>query len=358
MRGVVVENGSITLADDLEVRPPGPHEVGVQVVASGLCASDLILLTAPDPTPAVLGHEAAGIVTSVGEHVEDIAVGQLVSVTCQRPCMKCKACASRLYSACATTMYDPDPLFRWRGQPVRSLARVSSLASQITVDAFQVHPISNLDAPAAALIGCAVSTGYGSVRNIARVDSTDSVVVIGVGGIGINSIQTARLLGARHIVAVDTNADKDALSLQFGADQFVHVDPSWSVSELADHLSAAIGDTVDVVIECTGQPTVIAASVALLGIGGRLALVGISPRNPVAELDIPAVMAKHITVSSGYNGACDPFVDFPTIVRLAEQGRLDLAGQVSHRFPLDRIDEAISALRGGKVLRVVVDMVT
>lgn len=356
MRGVVVRNGETTLTDDLHVRAPGPNEVGVKIVASGLCASDLIPLTAPTPDPMVLGHEGAGIVTRIGENVQGLEIGQQVCVTCQRPCMQCAACAAHLYSACPTTMYDPEPLFSWKGEPVRSLARVSSLAEHITVDAFQVHPVTTTQPHSAALIGCAVSTGYGSVRNIARVDPTDAVLVIGVGGIGVNSIQTARLLGARRVIAADINPDKEQLARQFGADQFVTVDRNWTAEVLSDHFAQQIGDSVDAVIECTGQPAVIAASVSVLTVGGRLALVGISTRQPVAELDVSAVMAKHITVSSGYNGACDPFNDFPTIVRLAEQGRLDLESQVSHRFPLDRIDDAVDTLRSGRALRVVVDV--
>ncbi|HJC59341.1 MAG TPA: alcohol dehydrogenase catalytic domain-containing protein [Candidatus Dietzia intestinigallinarum] len=354
--GVICRDGEVSLVDDLEVRAPGPHEVSVQVVASGLCASDLLPMEAPDPAPMALGHEASGVVTRVGELVRHVSVGDNVAVTCQRPCMNCKECSSNLYSACATTMYDPEPLFRWRGEPVRSLARVSSLASQITVDGFQVHPVVGLQPHAAALIGCAVSTGYGSVKNIGQVTTSDAVVVVGVGGIGVNSLQTARLLGARRVIAVDTNPDKEKVSETFGADQFVLADATWTADEFARGLGDVIGDTVDVVIECTGQPAVVAGSVELLGTGGRLALVGISPRNPSIQMQVPAMMSKHLSVRSGYNGACDPFVDFPAIVRFAEQGRFDLAGQVSHVFALTEIDDALDALRSGRVLRAVIDM--
>jgi Zn-dependent alcohol dehydrogenase len=356
MHGVVVQDGKLTLADDLEVRSPGPHEVGIRVLASGLCRSDLLLLELPMPDPAVLGHEAAGVVQAVGSEVTSVAVGQQVAVTCQRPCLRCGDCARGRYSACLTSMDDPTPPFSWRGRPVRSIARSSSLATEIVVDELQVHPIASIGPAAAALVGCAVSTGYGTVRNVAKVAAGESVAVIGVGGIGINSVQTARLLGARHIVAVDVNPAKADLAKQFGADLFVHVEPGMSAEQMAARLQEQIRGPVDAVIECTGQSSVIAASLAVLDRGGRLALVGIPTRTPTAEFDVMDVMSRHITISGALNGACDPFTDMQNIVQLVEQGRLDLESQVSHRFPLSEVDAAIDALRGGDVLRVVVDV--
>jgi S-(hydroxymethyl)glutathione dehydrogenase / alcohol dehydrogenase len=356
MRGVVVRDGKLTLAEDLSIREPGPHEVSVAVQASGLCRSDLLMLEFPDPRPAVMGHEAAGIVRSVGSEVTGVSAGQMVAVTCQRPCLRCSACARGLYSACATSMEDPTAPFTWRGEPVRSVARSSSLASQIVVDELQVHPMSAVSPGAAALVGCAVSTGYGMVRNVARVQTGESVAVFGVGGIGINSIQTARLLGARQVTAVDVNPDKGELAHKFGADLFVQVDPTWSAAQIAEAILAATDDRVDAVVEGTGHPTMITAALAVLAKGGRLALVGIPTSAVTTEFNVMDVMAGHITIAGAWNGACNPFLDMPDIVRLAEQGRLDLESQITHRFPLTRYDEAIAALRGGKTLRVVVDV--
>jgi S-(hydroxymethyl)glutathione dehydrogenase/alcohol dehydrogenase len=314
------------------------------------------MLEFPDSRPAVMGHEAAGVVGAVGSEVADVTVGQMVAVTCQRPCMRCSACARGLYSACSASMDDPNPPFSWRGEPVRSIARSSSLASQIVVDELQVHPMSAVSAAAAALIGCAVTTGYGMVRNVARLQTGELIAVIGVGGIGINSIQTSRLIGARRIVAVDINPDKADVACKFGADQFVHVDPSWSAEQVTEHVLAQAGERFDAVIEGTGHPTMISAALAVLAKGGRLAVVGIPTTSMTGEFNVMDVMARHITIAGALNGACNPFVDMPDLVRLAEQGRIDLENQISHRFPLNRYDEAIAALRGGKTLRVVIDM--
>ncbi|WP_448623522.1 zinc-binding dehydrogenase [Geodermatophilus sp. URMC 64] len=356
MNGVIVQDGKLTLADDLEVRSPGPREVSIRVLASGLCRSDLLLMEFPMPDPAVMGHEAAGVVQAVGCEVTTVAVGQQVAVTCQRPCLRCPDCARGRYSACPTSMDDPIPPFTWRGEPVRSIARSSSLATEIVVDEMQVHPISSVGPAAAALVGCAVSTGYGTVRNVAKVAAGESVAVIGVGGIGINSVQTARLLGARRVIAVDVNPAKADLAHRFGADVFVHVEPGMPAEQMAARVREQAGAPVDAVIECTGHAPVLAASLAILDRGGRLALVGIPTRTPTAEFDVMDVMSRHLTIAGALNGACDPFVDMQNIVQLVEQGRLDLDSQVSHRFPLNEVEDAIDALRGGDVLRVVVDM--
>lgn len=356
MRGVIVRDGKLNLVDDLEVRAPGPREVRVRVESSGLCRSDLLLMEFPDPTPAVMGHEAAGVIVEVGDEVRGLAVGDQVAVTCQRPCMRCGDCARQRYSACATSMADPTSPFDWRGEPVRSIARSSSLATEIVVDELQAHRVNGASAAAAALIGCAVSTGYGMVRNSAGLRAGESVAVIGVGGIGINSIQTARLLGASKIVAIDVNPQKAALARKFGADIFIEARPGESATEMSARVLAEVGEPVDAVIEGTGRPEVIGGALGMLARGGRLALVGIPTTVDPAHFDVMDLMARHITITGALNGACDPFVDMPNIVQLVEQQRLDLESQISHRFPLDQYEEAIATLRSGQSLRVVIDV--
>lgn len=352
MRGVLVQNGELALVDDLEVRPPRANEVSVRVVASGLCRSDLLPIAEPRPAAMVLGHEAAGVVQAVGADVAGIEPGQQVAVSCPVPCNRCEACARGLFTACEHGFGIDEAPFIRRGKPVLSLARVSSLAEQITVDAFQVHPVHTLEPAAAALVGCAVSTGYGMVRNVVKLKTGESIIVVGAGGIGVNTIQTARFLGASRIVAIDVNPAKEQVARRFGADVFVTIQSG----EPVEAIVAAVGDKVDAVVDCSGQPAVIEAAQRLLKPGGRLGLVGIPRAGTTAAIDIGAAMYNHITISGALNGACNPFVDIPDIVRLAEHGRLDLAGQVSHHFPLADVETAIQALRDGDVLRAVVDM--
>lgn len=357
MRGVIIENGVSELVDDLEVRDVGPHEVRVGVRASGLCRSDLLLEEYPDPRPTVRGHEAAGIIKEVGAEVTGLAVGQRVAVTCQRPCMSCAACEQGLYTACPTGMDDPEAPFRRGGREVRSFARSSSLAEQIVVDELQVHPIDDGTSLAgAALLGCAVSTGAGMARNVAGLRPGQSVAVFGVGGIGINSIQAARSIGASRIVAVDVNPGKEGLARDFGATDFVRVDPGASAEETAALFLEGAGGPVDAVIEATGFPGMIATGLRVLAIGGTLAQVGIPAHGGEASFDVTDLMMRHLTIRGALNGATDPFTDPAEFVAAAERGDLELDEQITHRFPLERYEEAFAALKSGEALRVVVDV--
>jgi S-(hydroxymethyl)glutathione dehydrogenase/alcohol dehydrogenase len=356
MKGIVVRNGKVTIVDDLEVKEPDAHEVTVRVLASGLCRSDLLPIDEPFETPMVLGHEAAGIIEKVGSRVVGLTRGQRVAVSCSVPCGNCSACAKKLYTACPDNFGIGLAPFTLRGEPVLSLARVSSLAELITVDASQIHPVENLDASAASLIGCAVSTGYGMTKNVVKLQKGESVLVIGVGGIGINSTQTAKLLGASRVVAADINPDKESTALQFGADTFVLLEQGQSWQAIVSAVKQAVGEMFDAVIDCSGQPSSIEAAQYLLKPGGRVGLVGIPHGGATAALNITGAMYNHITVSGALNGACNPFEDLPEIVRLAESGSLNLADQVSHRWPLEKFEEAFEALRSGRVLRAVIDV--
>ncbi|MGW2182929.1 zinc-binding dehydrogenase [Streptomyces sp. NPDC001732] len=310
-----------------------------------------------DPAHAVHGHEGAGIIEEVGSAVTGLVVGQRVAVTCRRPCMRCAACARGLYTACATGMDDPAAPFSRNGRPVRSFARSSSPAEHVVIDELQAHPIGDdLDMAGAALVGCAVSTGVGMVRNLARLKPGQSVAVFGIGGIGINSIQAARLGGAGRIVAVDINPAKEDLARRFGADAFVAVDPKADAAETAEHLLRAIGRHVDVVVEATGQPTMIRAGLSILEIGGTPAQAGIPTRVPDASFGITDLMMRHLSIRGALNGATNPFTDPQVLVQAAQRGDLELASQVTHRFPLEEYDAAFEALKGGSALRVVIEV--
>lgn len=356
MKGIVVRNGRVTLVHDLEVNEPSESEVTVRVLASGLCRSDLLPIDEPFESPMVLGHEAAGVIEKVGARVVGLVPGQRVAVSCSVPCEQCAACAKKLYTACPENFGIGLAPFTLKGEPVLSLARVSSLAELITVHASQVHPIKNLDAPAASLIGCAVSTGYGMTKNVVNLQKGESLLVIGVGGIGINSTQTAKLLGAGRVVAADINPGKELTALKFGADSFILLKRGQSWEEIVTTVSESISEKFDAVIDCSGQASSIEAAQHLLKPGGRVGLVGIPHGGATAEININSAMYNHITVRGALNGACNPFEDMPEILRLAESGSLNLADQVSHRWPLEEYEEAFEALRSGRVLRAVIDV--
>jgi S-(hydroxymethyl)glutathione dehydrogenase/alcohol dehydrogenase len=356
VRGVVWDGAQLVVTDELEVRDPGPAEVRVRLLASGICHSDLNVLdgTSPVAPPVVLGHEAAGVVERLGPGVDHVGPGDEVCVGSMTPCGECRACRSGRFGECPEAFGRGATPFRWRGTPVRAYANVSSFAGLITVRASQVIPASGIAPAAAALVGCAVSTGFGVVRNVARVAAGDTVVVFGVGGIGVNALQTARLQGAARVLAVDVNGAKAPTAQHFGAHDFVLAGPGAPPATVADAVRAAAGGPVDAAIECSGAVGAIEAAIAVTGPGGTTALVGLPRRGTRVDFDVDGLMRNRRIVGS-LNGAIDPTRDLAEIVRLAREGRLDLDEQVSRVWPLGRVEEAIAAVRAGAVVRAVLD---
>jgi S-(hydroxymethyl)glutathione dehydrogenase / alcohol dehydrogenase len=356
VRGILWDGDRLVVTDELEVRDPGPGEARVRVLASGICHSDLNVLdgTSPIPPPVVLGHEAAGVVEDVGAGVESVTAGDAVVVGSMTPCGRCRACSAGRFGDCPDAFGRGATPFRWHGVPVRSYANVSSWASSITVQAPQLVRTGDLAPAAAALIGCAVSTGFGVVRNVARVRPGDTVVVFGIGGIGVNALQTARLEGCAGVIAVDVNPAKQAIARRFGAPDFVVADRAASHDALAAAVRAAAGGPVGATIECSGAVAAIEAAVEVTAPGGTTALVGIPPAGTRVAFEVDALLRGRRIVGS-LNGAIDPRRDLVEIVRLATVGDLDLDGQVSHVWPLGEIESAIAAVRDGEVVRAVLD---
>jgi S-(hydroxymethyl)glutathione dehydrogenase/alcohol dehydrogenase len=349
----VVWDGERLVVTELDVRDPGPGEVQVAVLASGICHSDLNVMEGmrgPRP-PVVVGHEAAGVVHRLGEGVGGIAVGDPVVVGTLTPCGSCRACEDGRYTDCVSAFGQGATPFSWNGRPVRNYANCSSFAGIITVQARQLVPAPGLDPKTAALVGCAVSTGYGVVRNVAKVREGDTVVVFGVGGIGVNALQTCRLQGAATIVAVDVNPDRADVAERFGADTFVTaIRDGDVVAAIRERVDAPI----DAAIECSGAPAAIDAAVRVVDAGGVTALVGIPPAGTRGEFDIYELLRGR-SITGSLNGAIDPARDLPDIVRLVTEGGLDVASQVTGVWPLDRVEDAVAALRRGEVVRAVLD---
>lgn len=355
-RAAVFDGERLTVVDDVVVRAPAAGEVRVRVLASGVCHSDLNVLdgTSPVPPPVVLGHEAAGVVESVGAGVDGVAPGDEVAVATAVACGRCRACATDRRGECTHAFAPNTAPFTWRGKAVRAYANVASFAGMTVVRAEQVVKASGLPTVAASLIGCAVSTGYGVAANVVPVRAGDTVVVFGVGGIGVNVLQTARLLDAATVVAVDVNPEKSAVARHFGAHEVVIAPPGTTSDDLVAQVRAAAAAPIDVAVECSGAPTAITAAVAAIGPGGTTALVGIPPLGAVAPVDVNALLRNRRVVGS-LNGLVDVPRDFPVIVDHARRGVLDLDAQVSRVWPLAEIDDAIAAVRAGHVVRAVLD---
>ena len=344
VRAALFDGTCLVVVDDLEVPEPGPSEVTVRVLASGVCHSDLNVIdgTVPVPPPVVLGHEAAGVVERVGDEVTEWAPGAEVLVTGITPCGTCRPCRTGHPTACPDAFGRGGAPFRWRGEPVRSYAQVSSWSSLVTVDAHRLTSTTGIPATQACLIGCAVTTGYGAAKHAAGVQAGDRVAVLGIGGVGVNAIQAARLLGAAEVVALDVNPSREAAAKQFGADRFA----------LAGDVSVG---TFDAVIECSGAPAAIDDAIAMTSPSGTTALVGLPPVGYRAMFDVGHLMRGRRIVGS-LAGDIVPERDTPEIVDHIRAGRLTLDGIAPRVWPLMEIDDAIAAVRAGKVIRPVLDL--
>ena len=344
VRAAVFDGRRLLVVDDLEVPEPGIGEVTVQVLASGVCHSDLNVLdrTVPVPPPVVLGHEAAGVIDRIGPGVSAWAPGDEVLVTGLTPCGVCSPCRKGHPTACVEAFGRGETPFRWHGEPVRSYAQVSSFSSRITVAADRLTWVTGIPPAKACVIGCAVTTGYGATKNAAGVVAGDRVAVTGIGGVGVNALQTARLLGAAEIVAIDVDPGKEKAARLFGAHRFV----------LAGE--AGIG-TFDAVIECSGAPAAIDAAIEMTSPGGTTALVGLPPVRHRATFDVGNLMRGRRIVGS-LAGDIVPGRDIREIVEHIRAGRLDLDNVVSRVWPLAELGGAFDALRAGKVIRPVLDL--
>jgi S-(hydroxymethyl)glutathione dehydrogenase/alcohol dehydrogenase len=330
--------------------------VQVRVLASGICHSDLNAMDYPMiPTPIVLGHEAAGVVKAIGSGVVNVQVGEPVMVGSQTPCGHCRECQSERYVACDMSFFAPAaPPFTWRGQPTHSFANISSFAGLITVKAGQLVNTEGLKPAAAALVGCAVSTGYGAARNLGEVRRGDVVVVFGIGGIGINAIQGARVAGAARIIAVDVNGDKESAARKFGASDFILLPRGLDSGGISEHVTGAVGAPVDVVIECSGAPAAVEASIRIPKRTGTCVLVGQPALQATASFNVFGFTMGRKIVSQ-LNGGTNPRRDFAVLIDLARKGEIDIDSQITQVWPLAEFETAMEALRSGQVVRAVLD---
>jgi len=354
MRAAVFEDGKLAVVDGIEVRGPRADEVVVRIGAAGLCHSDLSVVngTIPFPGPAVLGHEGAGVVEEVGAAVTRVGVGDHVCLTTINHCGVCPACSAGRPTMCQATFGKASKPFTRTGvdgapEKVFSFANTSVFTERVVVKEVQAVPIPE-DVPmaSAALIGCGVLTGVGAVLNRAKVGIGETVVVIGVGGIGLNVIQGARIARAGRVVAVDTNPRKEETARRFGATDFV--DPSGQdVIELVKEL---LPRGADYVFECVGHPSLIRAATDMLGWSGAAVLLGV-PRNDAEASFLVSGMYMDKTIMGCRYGTSHPQFDVTRYVNLYRKGELLLDELVTRTYPLEQIHEAIHDLESGSLAR-------
>ncbi|MFF5975604.1 Zn-dependent alcohol dehydrogenase [Streptomyces sp. NPDC012769] len=344
MRGVVFDGKQVRVVDDLDVRAPGPGEVLVDVVAAGLCHSDLSVVdgTIPFPVPVVLGHEGAGVVEAVGPGVTHVTPGDHVALSTLANCGACPDCDRGRPTMCRKAIGMPGRPFSRGGEPLFQFASNSSFAERTVVKAVQAVKIPDtVPLTSAALIGCGVLTGVGAVLNRARVDRGESVVVIGTGGIGLNVLQGARIAGAGTVVAVDTNPAKEPTALRFGATHFL---------TSTDGVRKILPTGADHVFECVGHTGLVRTAIDLLDRHGQAVLLGMTA--PKAEATfLPAAMFLDKSILGCRYGSSRPQKDIPLYAELYRTGRLLLDELVTATYPVEDFARAVEDAERGKVAR-------
>jgi Zn-dependent alcohol dehydrogenase len=365
VRGIVYTGeGQSELRGDLEVETPGPHDVLVRLVASGLCHTDQSVLdgTIPWSPPAVMGHEGAGIVEATGSEVTLVAPGDHVVVSTIANCGWCQYCNTGHPTRCRSSIGVVRSPFSYDGQPCHNFAATSTLCELTLVKEVQAVPI-NPDVPlaVACVIACGVLTGAGSVWNAAKVQRGDTAVVFGLGGVGLSAVQALEIAGASRIVAVDTVAEKEALARGLGATDFVlagtHPESlSDAIRELLPHAPGVpvgpfAAGGVDWAFECTGNVNALRSAVDVLNWGGTAVAIGVPA--PGTDVAIPVNHLVHLDrklIGVRY-GECRPRHDIPLIIDLYMAGRFRLDAMITKSYDLADFPRALEDLRAGRLGR-------
>ncbi|MFN8025447.1 MAG: Zn-dependent alcohol dehydrogenase [Acidimicrobiia bacterium] len=342
--------------DDIEVADVGPREVLVRTSAAGLCHSDLHFMQGlyPYMLPMVAGHEAAGVVEAIGSEVTGFRVGDHVVSCVSGFCGACRWCLTGRSYLCdrvgLTRGEGETPSLSRNGTPLTPFSNLGCFAELMLLhEHFLVKVTDDIPIEKAALIGCGVTTGVGAVINTAAVRAGDTVAVLGCGGIGLNAIQAARLVGASRIIAVDRLDSKLEMAKAFGATDVVNAandDAVTAVMELT-------GGGVDHAIEAIGLKATAEQAFQMLGKDGTATVIGMVPFGQKIELDATQLLGgRHI---QGSNMGSNRFrLDIPRYVDWYLDGRLDLDSLVSATMPLDEINAGFATLSGGEVARQLV----
>jgi S-(hydroxymethyl)glutathione dehydrogenase / alcohol dehydrogenase len=339
---------------DLELPDPGPGQVRVQIAATGVCHSDLSLANGMllQPMPVVLGHEAAGTVAQVGEGVSHLSVGDRVVLCWAPPCGECWFCLRSEVWLCERSSEAAGRTYaRADGQDVFPGLSTAGFAEQTVVAArAAVRVPDEVPLEQAALVGCAVLTGVGAVLNAARVRPGESVLVVGVGGVGLSVVQGARLAEAGQVIAVDRSPDKLALAQRMGATDVLEAG-----GELARQVRALTGGRgTDHAFDCVGTAQTIRSSWSATRRGGVTTVVGIGSRTEQVAFSPVELFHFARRLQGCIYGNADPFQDIPRLLRFAAEGRLDLDALIDRRIPLEGIGEAFAAMERGEGARAVV----
>jgi S-(hydroxymethyl)glutathione dehydrogenase/alcohol dehydrogenase len=346
----------LEIRHDVDVMPPEAHEVTIRIHASGVCHSDLSAIdgTLWIPVPAVMGHEGAGVVVAVGTAVDDVRVGDHVVIAVSLPCGSCRNCTDRdAPHLCGELFFDvaAKPHFVAGAEQFAAMGAIGTFADHVTVRRESVIPVpADVPFDLAALLGCGVTAGVGAVLNTARVRPSSSVVVIGAGGVGTAAVQGARLAGAVVILAVDVTEERAAAALRFGATH------ACTTADLTQRVKDLTGDGFDYAFECVGRGATMRAAFDAIRRGGTACIVGSGAAAEVLQLSAAEIYYNEKRVTGSYHGSADFRTDVERYLGFWRDGLLDLAGMISHRFPLEQVNDAFLLMRRGGAIRSVLEV--
>ena len=340
---------------DVELDPTGPGQVRVRLAATGVCHSDLSIIRGAlrHPMPAVPGHEGAGVVVEVGDGVTKVAPGDHVILNWTPACGACFFCAKAQPWLCERAAVDAlnAPYASVGGERLSPVLGAGAFAEEtLVLDRAVVRIPDDVPFEIAALVGCAVTTGFGAVVNTARVQPRESVVVIGCGGVGLSIVQGARYAGAERIVAVDLSEEKRALAKDLGATDAV--DGNDDVEAAVRELTSGRG--ADHVFEAIGRAATIKAAYRSARRGGTVVVVGAGRHDDLVSFSALELFFQARSLVGCVYGSADVARDFPRILGLYRSGELALDRLITSRIPLDGVNDALAGMEAGEGARTVV----
>ena len=343
--------------EDVVMSNPGPHEVLIRTAACGLCHSDLHFIEGsyPHPLPAIPGHEAAGIVEAVGSEVRSVKVGDAVVTCLSAFCGQCEFCVTGRLALCTSGVTrrgpaQPPRITKPDGSTVNQMLNLSAFAEAMLIHenaCVRINPEMPLDR--AAVLGCAVTTGAGTIFNTCKVTPGETVVVVGCGGVGLATINAAKIAGAGRIIACDPIPEKRALAMKLGATDVVDASAN---SAAADIIEMTKGG-VDHAIEAVGRPASAALAVGVLKRGGTATILGMMPLSERVSLGAFDLLSGKKLQGALMGGNRFP-VDIPRLVDFYMRGLLDLDSIVSETIPLEKINEGFEHMKKGDAARSVI----
>ncbi|MCM2393526.1 zinc-binding dehydrogenase [Streptomyces albipurpureus] len=357
MRAAILRKAGDETLDIVDVQAIsfGPGRVRVRMHRAGLCHSDLSVMNGlvPHPAPCVLGHEGAGEVVEVGEGVTNVKPGDRVIVCWMPPCDTCLSCKAGDGHLCRSGFGNlRTPNFQLDGSAVSGMFGEGVFAEEAVIAAYAAIPIpDDLPYDVAALIGCGVTTGIGAALNTARVTPGSSVAVIGLGGVGISIVQGAKVAGAARILAVDPIPNRRDWALEFGATDAVAPE---AVKEAKARLTGGFG--FDYSFEAVGKPATLRAAYNAARNGGTVCLVGVGGQQDFPDISMGELVGNEKSILPSFYGGTDVRQTYAKVIDLWRAGRLDLESMITHRVPLDGINEALRQMHTGEALRTVVEI--